>query len=167
MKYAYIYDTRIGKVKITEDGFGITEIDLISSEKQEEVGNTGKKAVEDPVAFMETDLIKKAYEELSQYLNGERKKFTVPLNPKGTEFQQKVWKVLQTIPFGETKSYGQVAVEIGNPKACRAVGMANHRNPILIMIPCHRVIGADGSLTGYGGGLSLKEFLLNLEQVKG
>ncbi len=167
MKYAYIYDTRIGKVKIAEDGFGITEIDLISSEKQEEVGNMGKKAVEDPVAFMETDLIKKAYEELSQYLNGERKKFTVPLNPKGTEFQQKVWKVLQTIPFGETKSYGQVAVEIGNPKACRAVGMANHRNPILIMIPCHRVIGADGSLTGYGGGLSLKEFLLNLEQVKG
>ncbi|NLK28564.1 MAG: methylated-DNA--[protein]-cysteine S-methyltransferase [Clostridiales bacterium] len=165
MNYAFIYDTRIGKVKIAEDGLGITEIDLISSDEEEEA-NT-KKADLASVVIMETDLIRKAYEELSEYLNGKRKKFTVPLNPKGTEFQQKVWKVLQTIPFGETKSYGQVAMEIDNPKACRAVGMANHRNPILIMIPCHRVIGADGSLTGYGGGLSLKEFLLDLEQEKG
>ncbi|HBY72341.1 MAG TPA: methylated-DNA--[protein]-cysteine methyltransferase, partial [Lachnospiraceae bacterium] len=83
---------------------------------------------------------------------------------KGTEFQRKVWKVLQSIPYGETRSYGQVAADAGNPKAARAVGMANNRNPIPIMIPCHRVIGADGSLTGYGGGLPIKVYLLSLEK---
>jgi methylated-DNA-[protein]-cysteine S-methyltransferase len=86
------------------------------------------------------------------------------LKPEGTEFQQLVWKALQTIPYGETRSYRDIAEQIGRPKLCRAVGMANHRNPITIIIPCHRVIGADGSLTGYGGGLPLKQQLLNLEK---
>ncbi|NLP35021.1 MAG: methylated-DNA--[protein]-cysteine S-methyltransferase [Clostridiales bacterium] len=153
MEHTYIYDTPIGKIRIAEDGNAITEIDLLS--------------LEFPVSTIEmkeTGLIRKAYEELMEYLNGRRKEFSVPLNPKGTDFQRNVWNVLQTIPYGETRSYGQVAVQAGNPKASRAVGMANNRNPILIMIPCHRVIGADGSLTGYGGGLDLKEHLLNLER---
>ncbi len=89
--------------------------------------------------------------------------FDLPLEPAGTEFQKSVWVALQAIPYGETRSYGDMARQIGNPKACRAVGMANNRNPISIVIPCHRVIGADGSLVGYGGGLDLKQKLLTLE----
>ena len=93
-----------------------------------------------------------------------RKIFTLPLAPVGTEFQQHVWKILQTIPYGETWSYKQVAVAIGNPKASRAVGMANNKNPLAIFIPCHRVIGSNGKLVGYAGGLNIKEHLLALEQ---
>ena len=95
---------------------------------------------------------------------GRRREFQLPLAPKGTEFQQKVWKALLDIPYGETRSYGEIARAIGNPKASRAVGMANNRNPIAIIIPCHRVIGSTGKLVGYGGGLDKKEFLLNLER---
>ena len=96
-------------------------------------------------------------------MKGERKKFDLPLNPKGTDFQKQVWKILCEIPYGETRSYKQIAEAIGNPKAVRAVGMANHRNPLLIVVPCHRVIGADGKLVEYGAGLDKKEFLLQLE----
>lgn len=103
--------------------------------------------------------------QLEEYFAGERKIFDLPLRPQGTPFQQKVWAALQQIPYGETRSYGEIAKMAGNEKACRAVGMANNRNPISIVIPCHRVIGADGSLTGYGGGLSLKKILLELEQT--
>lgn len=86
------------------------------------------------------------------------------LEPEGTPFQKEVWNALLSIPYGETRSYGQIAEQVGNPKACRAVGLANNRNPIAIVIPCHRVIGADGRLVGYGGGLHIKERLLALEQ---
>ena len=99
----------------------------------------------------------------SAYLSGERRTFDLPLAPEGTAFQKAVWAELEKIPYGETRSYGQIAAQVGNAKACRAVGMANHRNPIPIFIPCHRVIGADGSLTGYGGGLDCKKVLLRLE----
>lgn len=153
LEHAFVYDTQIGKIRIAEDGNAITEIDLLSS-----------KASVAHIKMKETGLIRKAYEELVEYFKGTRKDFSVPLNPKGTDFQRNVWNVLKTIPYGETRSYGQVAAEAGNPKAARAVGMANNRNPLLIMVPCHRVIGADGSLTGYGGGLGLKEYLLNLER---
>jgi O-6-methylguanine DNA methyltransferase len=101
---------------------------------------------------------------LSEYLIGERKSFDLPLNPRGTVFQQQVWKALCDIPYGETRSYKQIAEAIGNPKAVRAVGMANNRNPLLIVIPCHRVIGANGKLVGYGAGIEKKEFLLKLEK---
>ncbi|MDR2476305.1 MAG: methylated-DNA--[protein]-cysteine S-methyltransferase [Treponema sp.] len=114
----------------------------------------------------ETPLIAQAAGQLSEYFNGGRKTFDLPLLLRGTDFQRSVWEALQTIPFGETCSYGKVAVRIGKPKAVRAVGMANNRNPIVIIIPCHRVIGQDGSLTGYGGGLPLKQFLLDMEQGK-
>lgn len=110
------------------------------------------------------EVLEKAERQLDEYFAGERKIFNLPLAPKGTEFQKKVWAALRDIPYGETRSYGQIAAAVGNPKASRAVGMANHRNPISIIVPCHRVIGADGRLVGFGGGLWIKERLLKLEK---
>jgi methylated-DNA-[protein]-cysteine S-methyltransferase len=104
-----------------------------------------------------------AADQLAAYFAGLLTEFTLPLAPAGTAFQRRVWAALQTIPYGETWSYGQLAATIGNPAAVRAVGLANARNPIAIAIPCHRVIGSDGSLTGYGGGLDRKRYLLDLE----
>lgn len=109
-------------------------------------------------------LLERAASQLEEYFRGARRTFDIPLCLEGTGFQTKVWKALQNIPYGKTLSYGAVAQSIGNPKASRAVGMANNRNPISIIVPCHRVIGAGGALTGYGGGLPIKEFLLDLEQ---
>ena len=104
-----------------------------------------------------------AVEEITEYFAGTRKTFSVPLHAPGTEFQQRVWAALREIPFGEIRSYGELAVNIGEPKAVRAVGTANGMNRIAIMIPCHRVIGASGALTGYGGGLWRKDWLLKHE----
>lgn len=101
--------------------------------------------------------------QLEEYFSGSRTAFDLPLQPQGTEFQRTVWQALCEIPYGETATYGEIAAKISNPKACRAVGMANNRNPIAIIIPCHRVVGANGTLTGYAGGLDKKEFLLKLE----
>lgn len=103
-------------------------------------------------------------QQLNEYFEGKRKEFTVPLVTPGTEFQQKVWKELQTIPYGSTRSYHQQAVALGNPEAIRAVAHANGMNRISILIPCHRIIGSDGNLTGYGGGLWRKKWLLELEK---
>lgn len=103
--------------------------------------------------------------QLGEYFAGKRRQFDLPLAPKGTEFQLRVWDQLQAIGYGETISYGQLAQRIGNPSAARAVGLANGANPLPIVIPCHRVIGVDGSLTGYGGGLHIKLHLLRLEGV--
>ena len=112
----------------------------------------------------ETPLLRKAKKQLSEYFAGERKVFDLPLSPEGTPFQKKVWQALLKIPYGETASYQEIAETIGQEKAARAVGMANHRNPLPIFIPCHRVIGKNGALTGYAGGIAVKEFLLRLEQ---
>ena len=114
--------------------------------------------IEDESAFAEP------IRQLRAYFTGDLEAFDLPLAPKGTPFQQKVWGELLSIPFGETISYGQLAKRIGNPKASRAVGLANGSNPIPIIIPCHRVIGSNGKLTGYGGGLPIKEKLLALER---
>lgn len=108
-------------------------------------------------------VVRQAAAELEEYFAGRRKVFTVPLSLHGTPFQLRAWAALCAIPYGETRSYAQQAADIGNPRACRAVGMANHRNPVLILVPCHRVIGANGSLVGYGGGLAVKRALLTLE----
>ena len=105
-------------------------------------------------------------EQLNEYFTGERREFTVPLDLRGTEFQLKCWRALLDIPYGETRSYGDLARAVGHPRAFRAVGMSNNRNPIAIVVPCHRVIAADGSLCGYGGGLDIKRKLLDLEQAK-
>ncbi|MBA2237173.1 MAG: methylated-DNA--[protein]-cysteine S-methyltransferase [Lysobacter sp.] len=104
-----------------------------------------------------------ARQQLDEYFRGERKHFDLPLAPRGTAFQCEVWRTLASIPYGETVSYAQLALRVTRPKAMRAVGAANGRNPLPIVLPCHRVIGADGSLTGFGGGLPTKRFLLDLE----
>ena len=104
-----------------------------------------------------------AERELGEYFAGERTSFSVPLDMVGTDFQKAVWNALLTIPFGETRSYGEIARQVGRPTAFRAVGAANGQNPLSIIAPCHRVIGSDGSLTGFGGGLPAKQYLLGLE----
>lgn len=153
MQSMFYYETIIGKVAIAENGTAITELHLKAGEDISQSSD-----------IIETPLLKKANQELQEYLSGKRKEFDLPLAPQGTEFQQKVWEELRKIPYGRTCSYKDIAENIGNKKACRAVGMANNRNPIPIFIPCHRVIGADGSLTGYGGGLEIKEKLLEIEK---
>lgn len=151
-RYA-VYTTDIGDLVIAEENGAITDV------------FTGPDA---PVTFQareeETPLTAQAADQMRQYLRGQRQTFTLPLAPHGTAFQQSVWKALTQIPYGQTCSYKDIAIAIGNPKAVRAVGMANHHNPISFIIPCHRVIGADGSLVGYGGGLALKKRLLDLER---
>ncbi len=111
-----------------------------------------------------SELLSEAIRQLQQYFSGERQQFDLPLDMQGTPFQKSVWQALQAVPFGKTASYKDIAVAIGNPKAVRAVGLANKRNPIPIIVPCHRIIGSNGKLTGYAGGLWRKEYLLNLEQ---
>lgn len=148
MIYRFTYDTVLGSVTFVEEDGALLAITT----------HRPYEGIE-----QETALIKEANRQLSEYLKGERKAFDLPLNPKGTDFQKRVWRALCDIPYGETRSYKQIAEAIGNPKAVRAVGMANNRNPITIVVPCHRVIGADGKLVGYGGGLEMKDFLLRLE----
>ena len=148
MIYQFTYETVLGSVTFVEEDGALLAITTHRSYEGIE---------------QETALIKEAYQQLSEYLKGERQMFDLPLNPRGTDFQKRVWQALCDIPYGETRSYKQIAEAIGHPKAVRAVGMANNRNPITIVVPCHRVIGADGKLVGYGGGLEMKEFLLRLE----
>ena len=112
----------------------------------------------------ETELILKCKEQLYEYFEGKRKSFDLPLAPKGTEFQKKVWKALREISYGEIRSYKDIAIAVDSPKGFRAVGMANNRNPIAIIVPCHRVVGADGKMVGYASGVENKEFLLELEK---
>jgi methylated-DNA-[protein]-cysteine S-methyltransferase len=119
-----------------------------------------------PYIMEKTPLLEEIERQLTEYFQGEKIAFSLPLNPKGTAFQKKVWQALQTIPYGATASYGEIARQIGNAKAARAVGMANNKNPIAIIIPCHRVIGSSGKLVGYGGGMDKKVFLLELEGKK-
>lgn len=152
MNCFYKYRTIIGPLFILENNGSIVGI----SNKVEGWQGT----------YKETEVIKETYRQLSEYLDGKRELFDIPIKTQGTDFQEKVWKALKQIPYGETRSYKEIAIEIGNPKAMRAVGMANNRNPIMIVIPCHRVIGANGQLIGYGGGLDVKEKLLTLEKAK-
>lgn len=112
-------------------------------------------------------VLREAERQLCAYFAGRLRAFDLPLAPSGTPFQLDVWRALSDIPYGETRSYGDIARAVNRPKAFRAVGMANHMNPISIIVPCHRVVGADGSLTGYGGGLEIKRFLLRLEGMRG
>lgn len=150
-KHLLYYASPVGVLGIADDGEGISGIFISNEEKPE--STDGKSA-----------LIKQAARELDEYFLGKRKSFSVPISLKGTPFQIKVWQELLKIPCGETRSYGEIAREVGSLGACRAVGMANNKNPIMIIIPCHRVIGKNGDLTGYAGGLAVKEFLLKLEK---
>lgn len=114
--------------------------------------------------LQETPLLREAHAQLEAYFSKRLTRFDLPYQPSGTAFQLKIWQLLCRIPYGETRTYGQVAAWAGNPKASRAVGMANHRNPLPVFIPCHRVIGGNGKLVGYGGGLEIKQKLLLLEK---
>ena len=153
--YYYTKQTQLGLITITEQKGFITS--LLFGECKTQYFQTKY----DKNIFSET--IEQAFSQLDEYLNGERKEFDLPLNPKGTHFQQKVWGALLSIPYGETRSYKDISVQVGKPDASRAVGMANHENPIPIFIPCHRVISSDGSLGGYSGGLDIKTNLLQIE----
>ena len=117
-----------------------------------------------PRKVVQTSLLQETEEQLNEYFAGVRREFDLPLAPRGTPFQQAVWRLLLRIPYGEVRTYGQLATALGKPGASRAVGSACRRNPLCILIPCHRVVGADGSLTGYAGGLDIKEYLLELEK---
>ncbi len=150
MKLIRWIDSPIGVLRLKEEDGALTELLF---------GRQGGKWEQGA-----SPLLLQAEEELREYFEGKRREFTLPLSPKGTEFQRRVWNALLTIPYGETRSYEEIAVLAGSPKAFRAVGSANHNNPISILIPCHRVIGKNGSLTGYGGGMEAKRFLLELEQ---
>ena len=148
MIYQYSYETELGSVTFVEEDGTLLAIST---------HRTFSATVQ------ETHLIKEAHRQFSEYLIGERKSFDLPFKLTGTDFQKRVWKALCEIPYGETRSYKQIAEAIGNPKAVRAVGMANNRNPLLVLLPCHRVIGCNGKLVGYAAGLVKKQFLLHLE----
>lgn len=153
MSEQFIYvETPLGRLIIASDGKYVTRAAFCPA------------SWEQKLPYRETLVLKQARRQLGEYFAGERRKFELPLKPFGTPFQQQVWKYLLQIPYGTTRNYKEVALGIGKEKAARAVGNANHVNPIVIFIPCHRVIGADGGLTGYAGGLERKKFLLELEQ---
>jgi methylated-DNA-[protein]-cysteine S-methyltransferase len=152
MTNIFFYKTEIGKLGIASSGNAITNLYF-----------HGELTRQDAVEY-ETEILQEAGQQLQSYFFGKLKHFSLPLAPAGTDFMLQVWESLQAIPYAETRSYKQIAQTIGNAKACRAVGMANNRNPIPIIIPCHRVIGANGKLVGFGGGLHIKQYLLALEK---
>ena len=148
------FSAPLGRITIVQSGDAIThlhidEMPVLPADAEERV----------------TPLLQEACRQLSEYFAGTRKTFSLPLAPAGTDFQKKAWRALCTIPYGQTRTYKDMAIAIGCPKGFRAVGLANNKNPIAILIPCHRVIGANGKLVGYAGGLHLKKFLLELEGV--
>lgn len=155
-KFTY-YKTPIGLLKITGNNYGISSIIFIEDINKLEQFKNIKSPFDVPLC------LKVCVDQLKEYFNGKRTKFSILLNPKGTPFQKSVWKELITIPFGKTTSYLRQSNSLGKPKAIRAVASANGKNPICIVIPCHRVIGADGSLTGYAAGIWRKKWLLDHE----
>ena len=151
--YLSYYDSPVGSLGIVENGAGVTNIYL-----------TAKKKPKGHFQQHDTPLLQTVIKQLQEYFSGHRKEFDFPMNPSGTPFQRQVWSALCTIPYGDTWSYKDVAQKVDHPRAYRAVGGANNKNPLIIVIPCHRVIGTDGSLTGYGGGLEVKAWLLEFER---
>lgn len=147
---AFTMETPVGLLTVEEQDSAITTIHF------------GGDGVSEP----STPLLQRAKQQLTEYFTAQRRSFDLPLCPNGTPFQMAAWEALCEIPYGEVRTYAQQAAAIGKPKACRAIGMANHNNPIPILIPCHRVIGANGKLTGYAGGLETKRYLLTLEQAE-
>lgn len=153
MKYYKDINTVIGKVRIIEEDGYIIELQINKDfDKNEDI------------LEKDTNILKNTERQLSEYFSRKRNTFDLKLNSKGTDFMKKVWRELLNIPYGETRTYKEIAEKIGNPKGARAVGMANNKNPIPIIIPCHRVIGKNKKLVGYALGLDMKEFLLNLER---
>ena len=144
-----VFDTPVGPMALEGEGNALTALYLPNTHMAP--------------AGEETPLLARGRAELLDYLAGKRQVFDLSLCPRGTPFQLRVWRALADIPYGTVLTYGELARRVGSPKGCRAVGQANHRNPLPIFLPCHRVVGANGALTGYGGGLELKQWLLRLE----
>jgi methylated-DNA-[protein]-cysteine S-methyltransferase len=160
MKVFCYVESPIGRLMLTTDGTALTGLYMnLYRNKPSKLPGLG----DDWIQNATIDPLPAAARQLKEYFAGKRREFDLPLRMEGTEFQQRVWRELTKIPFGETRSYGQLAKRLNNPNGSRAVGLANGRNPIAIIVPCHRVIGADGSLTGFGGGLDRKEWLLTHE----
>jgi len=151
----FFRETSIGRIGIEENDCSIVSVYFETDD------------VPKDVELGETPLIREAFDQLESYLAGRLTEFALPLEPEGTPFMKEVWRKLREVPYGQTASYEDIATAIGNPRAVRAVGQANNRNPIPIFIPCHRIIGKSGNLVGYGGGLALKEKLLELEKRNG
>ena len=151
MHTAWVLDTPLGPMTAVSQGDALTAL-------------TFGERLPPGCALERTPLIANAAAQLGEYFAGKRQAFDLPLQPRGTAFQQTVWQALQQIPYGQTRSYGQIAAALGRPNASRAVGMAVGRNPVSLFVPCHRVLGSQGQLTGYGGGLERKTALLHLEQ---
>lgn len=149
MKKIRTFDSPVGRLRLEAADDALTGLYFAEGEEQR---------------ADESEILDRAQRQLEEYFAGTRREFDLPLRPEGTPFQLADWKALEGIPYGETVSYGDIARAIGKPKACRAVGMANHANPISIIVPCHRVVGSNGKLTGYGGGLAAKQWLLEHEQ---
>lgn len=145
----------VGEITLVGDEGGLTGVYFTEHTRRPPASDFGAR---DDAGFAE------AVRQLGEYFAGTRKAFDLPLNPHGDEFQKKVWMLLRNIPYGQTRSYGELAAELGDPNLARAVGAANGKNPLSIVVPCHRVVGADGRLTGYAGGLERKAFLLELEE---
>lgn len=165
MNIAY-YNSPIGIMRICDNGTAITEVQVIKSASEAEIAAGG---CEMPSEYADQNqatsaLAKACIKQLAEYFAGDRKTFDLPMEFNGTDFQKRVWQALCKIPYGETRSYKEIAEAVGSPKAFRAVGMANNKNSIMILAPCHRVIGANGSLVGFATGLPAKEYLLKLEQ---
>lgn len=164
-----VFSSPVGNLQLEVESNFLTGLHfLASTDKPDTLRSLDDIAISlDPVPpanQAETTLLAEAKAQILAYFDGKLKNFDLPLRPAGTEFMQKVWAELIKIPYGHTASYGDIAVRVHNPKASRAVGMANNRNPIAIIIPCHRVIGGSGKLTGYAGGLDVKAKLLQLEK---
>ncbi|MBR6388939.1 MAG: methylated-DNA--[Opitutales bacterium] len=149
----FVRDTNIGKIEIDEEGGFIIGVRFCGEDFC-------------PCSGGEPEVVKEAFRQIEQYLCGRLQKFTVPIKPEGTEFQKRVWQNLLKIPYGKTATYKEIAIRSGNSRAVRAVGMANNRNPIAIIIPCHRVVSSGGRLGGYAGGAQIKVALLKIEGAK-
>lgn len=153
------FETDLCKMILFGDKGGITRLHMIVEDD--------RRGLKIPDDYIRNDaFFEEAKKQLIEYAKGQRKSFDLKLNPKGTDFQKKCWQALCNIPYGETRTYKEIAIAVGNEKASRAVGMANNKNPIPVIIPCHRVIGANGKLTGFAFGLDIKQEMLNLENGK-
>jgi methylated-DNA-[protein]-cysteine S-methyltransferase len=154
--FTAVFESPIGSLEIKAEEKGILEVNFV--EKSGLMRPPGGAAADGP------EVLRACLSQLEEYFRGKRTSFSLPLRLEGTAFQKKVWAALLRVPFGKTTTYGAIAAAVGNTRAGRAVGGANHRNPVSIIVPCHRVIGSDGRLTGYGGGLWRKEWLLEHEK---
>lgn len=151
MKYMHYFETPIGWMGAAEEDSRLVEVFF------------GRRPLSPGEVLQRTDLLAQTTAQLGEYFSGQRRQFDLPLGGQGSAFSRAVWQALLGIPYGQTHTYGQIAAQVGRPRASRAVGRACHVNPLVLVVPCHRVVGADGSLTGYAGGMAAKAFLLALE----